>query len=75
MPKEIELSDGKKVTMREPVMRDIRLASASYNPNTDPVSYEMFLFGNLCNMTMDEIDALPPKDYKKLSEEAAPFLS
>lgn len=74
MSKEITLSDGRKITMREPVMRDVRLASGKYNPSIDPISYEMYLIGNLCNLTMDEIDDLAPKDYKKINEEVSPFL-
>lgn len=75
MSKEIKLSNGQKVTMREPIMRDIRIVSGKYNPNTDPVGYEMFLVANLSNMTLDEVDELSPNDYKKLVEEISPFLS
>lgn len=75
MAKEIKLSNGKTVTMREPIMRDIRIVSGKYNPNADPVGYEMYLVANLSNMTLDEVDELSPNDYKKLVGELAPFLS
>lgn len=75
MATDIELQDGKKVSMRNPVMRDIRLASGKYNPHHDPVGYEMYLIANLSGMTMDEVDELDPRDYKKFVEQVTPFLS
>lgn len=69
--KQITLSTGKKVEMREPKVRDLRMVG-SY---TDPVEKELNLIANLTGLTLDEIDDLSLKDYAPLQKALVGFQS
>lgn len=67
----ITLSTGKKVEMREPKVRDMRVVGNESNESEQEVK----LIANLTGLTVDEIDDLSLKDYALLSEELKTFLS
>lgn len=69
-PKEIKLSTGVSVQMREPKVRDMRIAQEAKSD----VEQELKLIGNLTAMTMDELDDLSIKDYTVLQTELKSFL-
>lgn len=69
--KKIKLSNGTEVTMREPKVKDMR----SVNGISDELEREIAMIVNLCEMSEEEIDALPTKDFKKLDEALQGFLS
>jgi len=69
--KKIKLSNGTEVTMREPKVKDMR----AVNGIADELDREVAMLVNLCEMPEDEIDALSPKDFKKLDEALQDFLS
>lgn len=69
--KQIELSSGQTVKMREPMVRDLR-AVANINSQTDQ---EMRLIGNLIEMSDAELDKMPARDYMRLQEALKDFLS
>lgn len=71
MTKNIELSTGKKVEMREPKVRDMRIVSKF----TDEVEKEINLVANLTGLTTAEIDELSLSDYGKLQKGLTDFLS
>ena len=71
MEKEIELNSGKKVKMREPKVRDMRIVSKY----TDEVEKEINLVANLTGLTPDEIDELNMNDYGKLQQGLKDFFS
>ena len=71
MKKEITLSTGTKVDMREPVVRDMRIVATFDNE----VEKELSLIGNLTGFTANEIDELSLKDYGLLQGELKSFLS
>ena len=71
MAKEIELSDGKKVTMRVPKVKDLRVLKHI----KDEEEREIKLIANLTMMTDEEVDDLDLKDYKTLQEGLGGFLS
>lgn len=50
------------VTMREPTVRDQRAAQA----HKDPVDVETHAMCNLCDMSPDDIEALPLRDFRRL---------
>ncbi len=69
-PKEIKLSTGVSVQMREPKVRDMRIAQEAKSD----AEQELKLIGNLTAMTMDELDDLSIKDYTVLQTELKSFL-
>ena len=71
MSKKIELSNGKKVEVREPKVRDMRIVS-EYK---DEVEKEVNLLANLTGLTIDEIDELTLSDYKLLQDALVGFSS
>lgn len=71
MSKVIELNDGKKIEMREPKVRDMRIVSKY----TDEVEKEINLVANLTGMTTAEIDELSMNDYGKLQQGLKDFFS
>lgn len=71
MGKVIELSDGKKVTMREPKVKDMRLVRDVSNEEDKAIK----LIANLTMMPESEIDDLSMKDYKKLQDTFEGFLA
>ena len=71
MKKEIKLSTGAKIDMREPVVRDMRIIATLENE----VEKELSLISNLTGLTANEIDELSLKDYGQLQGELKSFLS
>lgn len=71
MAKEITLSDGKKVSMRVPKVKDLRVLKHI----KDEEEREIKLIANLTMMTDEEVDDLDLKDYKALQAELGSFLS
>ena len=71
MSKVIEVNDGKKIEMREPKVRDMRIVSKY----TDEVEKEINLVANLTGMTTAEIDELSMNDYGKLQQGLKDFFS
>lgn len=71
MEKEIELSNGKKVTMREPKVKDMMTVSAE----TNEVKREIMLIANLCMITYEEVEDLSMKDFAKVQVVLKDFLS
>lgn len=71
MPKEIVLSDGKKVEMREPKLKDVRLLSHVKDEEERTIK----LIANLTMLSEDELDELTLKDYGLLQKELEGFLS
>ncbi len=67
----IELSNEKKVEMREPLVRDMKVVSKI----TDDLEREIVLLSNLTEMTPDEIESLTMADFNKLDKELQGFLS
>lgn len=66
----IILSDGTKVEMREPVVRDMRIVATF----TDEVEKELNLIQNLTGLTANEVDELSLSDYQKLQHTLKQFL-
>lgn len=69
--KDITLANGKTIQMREPKVRDMRIASAD---TTSQADQEVKLIGNLTSLTPDEIDDLSLKDYTTLQKALKGFL-
>lgn len=69
--REIELSNGEKVTMREPKVRDVRLLK-SYK---DAEEKELKLCANLTGLSDAELDEMSLKDYGLLQKAMQDFLS
>lgn len=69
--KEIKLADGTTVQMREPKVRDMRIASTDTASQADQ---EVKLIGNLTSLSPDEIDELSLKDYATLQKALKSFL-
>ena len=67
----IELSNGKRVEMREPLVRDMKVVSKI----TDDLEREIVLLSNLTEMTPEEIESLTMADFNKLDKELQGFLS
>ncbi|HKM18920.1 MAG TPA: phage tail assembly protein [Aliarcobacter sp.] len=70
MEKEIKLSDGRTIKMREPKVRDMKIASQAKNKSDEEVT----LIGNLTGLTVDEIDDLTMRDYMSLQKALKDFL-
>lgn len=68
--KKIEIN-GKEVTVREPKVRDVRAVAHLQNEEEK----EVHLIANITGLSVDEIDDLGLKDYKKLQKELQDFLS
>jgi len=66
----IILSDDKRVTMREPKVRDIRAVSSIASEEEK----EIALISNLTGMTEEEIDDLSLADYAKLQDALSGFM-
>ena len=64
MKREIILSDGKKVEMRKPKVRDIR-AVAHIETEEER---ELELFANLTGLNKDEMEDMYLEDYSKLQD-------
>lgn len=71
MEKEIKLSGGRKITMREPKVRDMMVAGEEKNAEKK----EVMLVANLCNMTTEEVADLNLKDYANIQAVLKGFLS
>ena len=69
--KEIKLSNGQVVKMREPKVKDMRLLKDI----KDEEEKELRLIGNLCELTLDELEEFSLGDYKKLQDGLRDFLS
>ena len=67
----IELSGGKTVEMREPLVRDMK----AVNHITDDFEKEIALLANLTEMTPEEIEAMPMAEFNKLDKELQSFLA
>jgi len=70
MQKEIILSTGKTIKMREPRVRDVKFAGAKQNK----IDEEIYLIGNLCELSPDEVEDLTMKDYSSLQKALKDFL-
>jgi hypothetical protein len=68
--KEIVLSDGRKVTMREPLVRDMRAVESFASPSEKEIS----LISNLTGLLIEELDSLTLKEYGKLQDRLKDFL-
>lgn len=68
--KEIILSTGKTIKMREPRVLDVKFAGARANK----IDEEITLIGNLCGLSPDEVEDLTMKDYGLLQEALKGFL-
>jgi len=66
----ITLSDDKRVTMREPKVRDIRAVSSIASEEEK----EIALISNLTGMMEEEIDDLSLADYAKLQDALSGFM-
>jgi hypothetical protein len=62
MEKEVQLSDGSTVVMREMKVRDVRAVSKI----EDDAEREFALVSNLTGLPQEELDELPWADYVKL---------
>jgi len=62
--KEIILSDGTKVEMRKPKVRDMR----AVDNITNEMEREIKLFANLTGLSVDKIEDMYMDDYAKLQE-------
>lgn len=71
MEKEIELSGGRKITMREPKVRDMMIV----DNEATAAKKELALMANLCNLTTDEIQDMNLKDYGMLQGTLKGFMS
>lgn len=69
--KEIKLSNGKTVKMREPKVRDMKIVSSI----KDDLEKETTLISNLTGLTPQEVDELNMKDFNLLDEALKDFLS
>ena len=70
MAKKIKLNTGAEVEMREPKVRDMRIAAVEKTEQDQ----EIKLISNLTGLTTGEIDDLSLKDYALLSEGLKDFL-
>jgi len=68
--KDIILSGDKKVVMREPKVKDVKLLSHI----KDEEEKELKLIANLTMMTDQEVEELSLADYRKLQEGLTSFL-
>lgn len=71
MEKEIILTDGTKITMREPKVRDMMIVGEETNNEKKEVA----MVANLCNLTIDEVADMSLKDYSLIQKELKGFLS
>ena len=69
--KEIKLSNGKTIKMREPKVRDMKIINNIKNE----FEKELTLIVNLTEMTPNEVDELSLKDFNKIDEALKSFLS
>ncbi len=69
--KEIVLSDGTKVIMREPLVRDMRATNKISNLE----DREFKMISNLIGIEEDKLDVMLYGDYQKLSKAFQDFLS
>ncbi|AZV46842.1 phage tail assembly protein [Nautilia sp. PV-1] len=69
--KEIKLSDGRVIKMRSPKVRDIRAIDKIEGESEK----EITLISNLTGLSIAELDDLDLKEYKKLQDALAGFLS
>ncbi len=70
MQKEIILSTGKTIKMREPKVRDMKIAGEKKSK----IDEELTLIGNLSGLSPDEVEDLTMKDYGLLQEALKGFL-
>ena len=70
MQKEIKLSDGRTIKMREPKVRDMKIAGEKKNK----IDEELTLIGNLSGLSPDEVEDLTMKDYSSLQKALQDFL-
>lgn len=65
-----------RVTMRRPLVRDLRAAQrAAGGRDAAGADVEFRLFANLCEMAPETLDAMAVADYLRLQEAYAGFLS
>lgn len=69
--KKITLSNGDVITMRTPIVKDMRMVSTI----KDQFEQDIRMFCNLTEMTPDEIENLPLKDFNALQKAFSDFLS
>ena len=70
MEKEVKLSTGKTIKMREPKVRDMKIAGEKKNK----IDEELTLIGNLSGLSPDEVEDLTMKDYSSLQKVLKDFL-
>ena len=70
MEKEVKLSTGKTIKMREPKLRDMKIAGEKKNK----IDEELTLIGNLSGLSPDEVEDLTMKDYSSLQKALKDFL-
>lgn len=70
MEKEVKLSTGKTIKMREPKVRDMKIAGEKKNK----IDEELTLIGNLSGLSPDEVEDLTMKDYSSLQKALKDFL-
>ena len=70
MEKEIKLTTGKTIKMREPKVRDMKIAGEKKNK----IDEELTLIGNLSGLSPDEVEDLTMKDYSSLQKALKDFL-
>lgn len=71
-PVEIGGKEVAELELREPKVKDLRLAGEQAGGNM--VEYELRLAANLASLSMDEIDELPAKAYGQIQKELKAFL-
>lgn len=67
----LALSDGREIVLKKPLVRDMRAVGHIDND----FEREMHLVCNLTGLTLNELDELELKEYKKLQEGLQGFLS
>lgn len=61
----ITLTNGDKITMREPTVKDLRAANRSSKSSEE---VELSLIANLCEVAPPELDALTLRNYARVQE-------
>ncbi len=69
--KEITLSSGQVIVMREPKVKDMRLIAGI----KDEIEQDIRMFCNLVELSPEEIEDLPLKDFNSLQEAFRSFLA
>ena len=62
------------VTMRRPLVRDLRAAQGSAGPGASDAEVELAMFSNLCEMAPETWDAMDLGDYRQVQRAYEGFL-